>query len=291
MKTLVEERESLDEIVANATAILTATLDSREARLQAELLLAHTIRVSRAMLFARLNETVSTEVAAQYADYVDRRAGGEPLAYVLGRCEFYGLDLAVDRRVLIPRHETESIVEIALKRMRRIPLPVIADVGTGSGAIALALAHHLPNARTFATDISHEALLVARSNAARLDLDHVRFVQGDLLTLLDESFDLIVANLPYIPSVRYDQLPREVRDYEPRVALDGGIGGLAVISRLLEQLKHRMAQKSILLLEISEEQGRVVMELVRSELPYAEAHVHQDLEGLDRVVEIQLDAS
>jgi release factor glutamine methyltransferase len=265
--------------------------DDASARLQAELLLAHALETARTRVLARLNEPLMPEIAARYAAAVARRAQYEPLAYILGHQEFYGLDFLVDCRVLIPRHETETLVQIALERAKHKSPSVVVDIGTGSGALALTLAHYLPHARVIATDISRDALDVARSNARRLNLEaRVEFVESDLLERVNESFDLLVANLPYIPRARFDQLPREVRAFEPRGALDGGTDGLDVFRRLLAQLPPHAARGAIALLEISEEQGEAAIEGVRRVLPRTRATLHQDLEELDRVVEIQWDA-
>ncbi len=288
MDVLISKPQSIQEVLVNATRVLGMTMDFRQARLEAELLLAHALEISRTMLLARLNEAVGVDVAARFAANVARRGKQEPLAYILGHREFYGLDLMVDRRVLVPRYETEVMVRIALDRATRVAEPLIVDIGTGSGAIALSLAHRLTRAQIFATDISREALAVAQINAARLHLNRVQFLEGDLLTPIDEPFDLLMANLPYIPSVRYNQLPREIREFEPRVALDGGFDGLAVMRRLLMQIKGRARRGSIALFEISEEQGDAAMKLVRRELPLSLVRLHRDLEGLDRVIEVNL---
>jgi release factor glutamine methyltransferase len=220
---------------------------------------------------------------------VARRAKYEPLAYILGHQEFFGLDFIVDRRVLIPRHETETLVQLALERARKIASPVIVDVGTGSGAIGLSLAKNLPQARVVAVDQSHDALDVARLNAKRLGLEsQVEFLHGDLLAPFVGSFDILVSNLPYIPTTRIDELPHEVRAFEPRLALDGGPDGLDVMRRLLVQLESHANRNAVGLLEISEEQGKLTMETIYRAMPNAVVTVHPDLEGLDRVVEIQI---
>lgn len=287
---LIHKPEDIQEILVSATRALGITMPYREARLQAELLLAHTLGTTRSMVLARLTEMVDAETAARYAGSVARRAQHEPLAYILGHQEFYGLDFLVDRRVLIPRHETESLVQRALEQTRSAPrtTPVIVDVGTGSGAIALALAHHLSQARIIATDISNDALAVARMNAARLNLtERVTFLTGDLLDPVAEPFDLLTANLPYIPEARYKELSLEIRRYEPDIALKGGEDGLSLIRRLLVQVQSHAARGAVVFLEISEEQGKSVGELAQWEFPFAQVLVHQDLEGLDRVVEIR----
>ncbi|MCI0476417.1 MAG: peptide chain release factor N(5)-glutamine methyltransferase [Anaerolineales bacterium] len=285
----VSKTATLQDALLDATRALGATMADHDARLQAELLLAHALETTRANVLARLNDPLAPDLAARYAANVARRVRHEPLAYILGHQEFFGLDFIVDRRVLIPRHETETLVQIALERARQKPSPVIVDVGTGSGALALTLAYHLSDARVIAADISRDALAVARQNARRLNLEsRVEFVESDLLERVSASFDILVANLPYIPRARFDQLPREVREFEPRRALDGGADGLDLFRRLLTQLESRAARGGIALLEISEEQGVSAVEGARQQLPKAIVILHQDLEGLDRVVEIKV---
>lgn len=280
---------SIQDALLDATRALSRSIEDHEARLQAELLLAHALETLRAMMLARLDETIAPDVVARYDAMIARRANNEPLAYILGRQEFYGIDFIVDRRVLIPRHETESLVQMVLARARRFESPVIVDVGTGSGAIALTLAKHLPSAQIIAIDISIDALTVAQINSARLGLqERVRFLQGDLLEPLDRSFDILVANLPYISSRRFAQLPREVREFEPRLALDGGDDGLAIVRRLLSQLEPRAARSASAFFEISEEQGAAAIDLFKRQFPRATVELHKDLEGLDRVIEMDL---
>jgi release factor glutamine methyltransferase len=282
-------RPTIQDVLLDAVRALGATMAYHDARLQAELLLAHALETSRSMMLARLNESIAPDVAARYAASVARRAQHEPLAYIIGHQEFYGLDFIVDRRVLIPRHETESLVQLALECGQKILSPVIVDVGTGSGALALTLAHHLPRARVFALDQSRDALDVARLNAKRLNVEsRVEFLPSDLLDALGDAFDLLVANLPYIPSTRFDQLPREIRAFEPRAALDGGEDGLVVMRRLLAQLESHAKRNAIALLEISEEQGNAAIEIARRILPGTVVTLHTDLEGLDRVMEIKM---
>ncbi len=280
---------TIQDVLLDAVRALGATMAYHDARLQAELLLAHALETSRSMMLARLNESIAPDVAARYAASVARRAQHEPLAYIIGHQEFYGLDFIVDRRVLIPRHETETLVQLALERVQKILSPVIVDVGTGSGALALTLAHHLPRARVFALDQSRDALDVARLNAKRLNVEsRVEFLLSDLLDALGDAFDLLVANLPYIPSTRFDQLPREIRAFEPRAALDGGEDGLVVMRRLLAQLESHAKRNAVALLEISEEQGNAAIEMARRILPGAVVTLHPDLERLDRVMEIKM---
>jgi release factor glutamine methyltransferase len=288
---LISHPETVQEVLVSAVRALGARNGYAAARLEAEILLAHTLKISRALLLARLGDPISPADAAQFAGMVARRAQNEPLAYIIGHQEFYGLDFIVDRRVLIPRPETEHLVELALAALKKIahPEPVIADVGTGAGAIALALAHHTTDTKIFATDISPDALAVAQLNAARLNLsDRVEFRQTDLLEGITTPLDLIVANLPYIPLERLNQLPREIRHYEPRVATIAGLDGLSVIRRLLQQVEQHAARVCFIFLEISEEQGRAAQELARALLPRAHVELHRDLDQFDRVVEIRL---
>ena len=281
---------TLYDILMDATRTLGLSIEYHDASLQAELLLAHALTTTRAQVLARFDETITPDVAARYTAMIARRANHEPLAYILGHQEFYGIDFIVDPRVLIPRHETEMLVLLVLQRMQCVPCAsaTIVDVGTGSGALALTLATHLPSAQIIATEISSDALAVARLNCVRLGLEkRVRFLQGDLLEPLDQPFDLLVANLPYIPSGRLNQLSQEVRDYEPRLALDGGADGFDLVRRLLRQMENHAARDAIAFFEISEEQGAAATELFNQQFPHALVMLHRDLEGLDRVIEIR----
>jgi release factor glutamine methyltransferase len=288
---LISHPETIQEVLVSAVRAMGARHGYAAARLEAELLLAHALKISRALLLARLGDPIHQADAAQFAGMVARRAQREPLAYIVGRQEFYGLDLVVDRRVLIPRPETEHLVDLALAALKQIPRPepVIADVGTGSGAIALAMARHALHAQIIATDLSPEALTVAQLNAERLQLaDRITFHNTDLLESVQTPIDLLVANLPYIPLERFSKLPREIRDYEPRMATIAGLDGLSQIRRLLKQIESHVRRSGIVFLEISEEQGGAGLELVSANLPRARVALHRDLEGLDRVIEIRL---
>lgn len=288
---LISHPETIQEALVSAVRALGARHGYAAARFEAELLLAHTLGISRASLLARLGDPITPKDAAQFAGMVARRAQREPLAYILGHQEFYGLDFVVDRRVLIPRPETEHVVELALQALKTVsnPEPVVADVGTGCGAIALAIAHRAPHARVIATDISPDALAVAQLNASRLHLaDRVEFRCADLLDGITVPIDILAANLPYIPLERLPHLPREIRDYEPRIATIAGVDGLSVIRRLLAQVEAHMVRRGLIFLEIGEEQGSEARELAKAMLPRAAVQVHQDLEGLDRVLEIRL---
>ncbi len=255
--------------------------------LDAPLLLAHVLGCERAALLAHPEHPLTPAQSVALRALVERRADGVPLAYLTGERAFFDLTLIVTPDVLIPRPETEHLVERALAWARtREGTPRIADVGTGSGAIAVTLARHLPGAQVWALDASRAALDLARLNVTRYDLaQRVRFVQADLLGPLlgaRGAFDLIVANLPYVPSSALGTLP--VSRHEPRLALDGGPDGLAVIRRLLAQVPRVLAADGLLLLEIEATQGERAAALAAGALPGARVTVHADYAGHDRVV-------
>ena len=220
-----------------------------------------------------------------------RRMNHEPVAYLVGCKEFYGLNFVVDRRVLIPRPETELLVDAVLDQieLRDCAQVRIADVGTGSGAIALAVAANAPSALLYAIDVSADALNVARTNAQHLDTrQQVTLLQGDLLTPLPTCVDIIVANLPYISSPTYPTLDSDVRDYEPQLALEAGPEGLDVIACLLTQAPHYLHANGVICLEIGHDQGAGVLALVKSLLPQRRATLRQDYSGRDRLITIEL---
>jgi release factor glutamine methyltransferase len=252
------------------------------ARLDAELLAAHAFGMSRIELYAHFDRPLAAAELATYRDLVSRRLAGEPVAYLLGHKEFWSLDLLVDSRVLIPRPDSETLVEEGLDRFAG-PGGRIADVGTGSGALALALAKERPEAQVFATDISPEALAVARANAERLGLA-VTFGEGDLAQALVPTglFDLMVANLPYIPSAEIDGLAADVRS-EPRLALDGGADGLALVRRLIEAAPELLQPGGCLALEVGAGQAGAVEELLRG-AGFGGIRSRRDLAGIERVV-------
>jgi release factor glutamine methyltransferase len=264
-------------------------------RLDAELLLAHVLDVNRASILARPDQRLTPKQLTRYRDLVARRAGREPLAYIVGHREFYDLDLVLDRRVLIPRPETELLVEHALSIARRMvpemKMPLrIADVGAGSGAIAVTLAVHLPQASVYALDESAGALEVVAENARRCGVaDRVRCLQGDLLSPIhqDAPLAMITANLPYVSTVEWLELAPEIRDHEPRAALDGGPDGLGLIRRLLATAGSHLRPNSVILIEIGASQGAAVTTLARKHLGQASVQLVQDYAGLDRLVVIE----
>ena len=219
------------------------------------MLLRHVLGLGRSEFLAEVfgdSRGLSANQSIDLQTIVDRRLSGEPLAYIVGQREFYGLTLEVDSHVLIPRQETELLVDIVLEHLARSGLrdPVVADVGTGSGAIALAVATHADGIRVAATDISEDALEVARRNAVSHGLsDRIEFVHGDLLASLEGPIDVVVSNPPYIPSSELRDLAVEVRR-EPRIALDGGDDGLDPLRRLLSQSAAMLAPGGMVVVEL-----------------------------------------
>ena len=252
-------------------------------RLDAAILLAHALGITRAQLHAHPRGQPSSAELARYRQLIERRARREPVAYIVGHKEFYELNLFVDNRVLIPRPETELLVEKAIEISQR--QSVVADVGTGSGAIAVSLAVHLPQALVYATDASPAALEVAVRNCRRHGVeDRVHLLQGHLLEPLPEPVDLIVANLPYVSQAELAQLPPGISRYEPREALDGGPDGLDYIRRLLAQAEGHLEPGGVVLLEIGATQGSAVVALAERHFPAARVGIVRDYAGLDRVV-------
>lgn len=259
-------------------------------RLDAELLLAHVLAANRAALWTWPDRRLTPKELTRYRELVARRAHREPLAYIVGYREFFGLEFAVNPAVLIPRPETELLVEQALRLARRFTAPPsIADVGAGSGAMAVALAVHLPRATVYALDASAEALALTAENARRHGVgDRVQGLLGDLLTSLPGAVDLIVANLPYVATEEWGELAPEIRLYEPRFALDGGPDGLALIRRLLATAAPYLRPGGALLVEIGANQGAAVTTLARRHFPQAAVQLYPDYAGLDRLVVIEI---
>ena len=263
-----------------------------DASLEAEVLLRHALGLDRAQFYARLSEEISPGGRTAFDALLARRLRREPTAYIVGRREFYGLTLDVTPAAPIPRPETELLVDEALAQARRLRHayrgPHIVDVGTGCGAIALAVAIHLPVARLTATDASQDALDLARCNAEKLGLSgRVRFALGDLLSPLAEPANIVVANLPYVPSCEWEDLAPEIRCYEPRAALDGGPDGLRLIERMLGQTPAHVRSPGAVILEIGHDQGAAVAALAHQAFPVAVIAVKKDLASLDRAVVIE----
>jgi len=253
------------------------------ARLDAELLIADALSIERMQLYLDIDKPLAAEELAAVRARVERRGTHEPVAYILGTKGFWSLDLVVDPRVLVPRPETERLVELALEALGDAETPVIADVGCGSGCIALALADERPGATIHAVDASADALAVARANGERLGKT-VHWHQGDLLDPVDGPLDMVVSNPPYIPSADIAGLMPDVVQHEPMMALDGGADGLDLIRRLVSDAAKRLRPGGTLLFEIGSEQGADAKALVEAHGGFGEVVVHPDYAKLDRVV-------
>jgi release factor glutamine methyltransferase len=254
-------------------------------RLDAELLLAHARGCSRTHLLAHPEETLLPAADAAFLALVNRRAEAEPMAYVLGEREFYGRTFKVDRRALIPRPETELLVDLGVAAARRFGDPMVVEVGTGCGAVAISLALEAGR-RVVATDVSADALQLARENACHLS-GAVRLVQTDLLSGLRGPIHVLLANLPYVPTGR--DLPRDVKAYEPHVAVFGGARGTELIERLLREAVGVVEGEVCVELD-EEEQAQPVAELARQLFQGGEVGIERDAGGYDRVVRVNLSA-
>ena len=282
-----ERREKIADILHRASCILySAGCDSPE--LDAELLLAHALGWERARLLADSDCPVGASRRARFSALLARRRSREPLAYILGHREFYGRDFLVDHRVLVPRPETERLVECVLAWAESCPGHLLlADVGTGCGCVASVLAIHLPQATIHALDSSAAALEVASANLTRHRIaGRVHVAQGDLLDPLLEPVDGIVANLPYVSTSELATLQPEIREREPRAALDGGADGLDVIRQLLSQAARHLKPGGAIFLEIGAEQGKAASKLARHHFPRANVSVLADYARLDRVLQV-----
>jgi release factor glutamine methyltransferase len=265
-------------------------------RLNAELLLAHSLNLNREKLYVRLYGELKGGEKGALERLIQRRISGEPLQYILGHQEFWSIDLKVDPRVLIPRAETELLVEQSLLMLSETCLkriPSALEIGTGSGAIAIALARELKDLFLVATDISRDALVLAKENAKSAGVQHqIEFVNGDLFGPLRPSrekkpFDLILSNPPYIVRRQISTLAKEVKDYEPTIALDGGEDGLAFYRRIIPEAPGYLQAGGWLLLEVALGQGPDVSELIEEEGNFFKPECIPDLSGIGRVVKAQ----
>ena len=268
--------------VSGLLADAAARIGGANGRLEAETLLAHVLGKTRAWLYAWPEHALDAEQHAAYENMVEARAHGEPIAYLTGHREFWSLNLQVTRDVLIPRHETELLVQLALARIPRDVDTTLADLGTGSGAIALALAQERPRAHVLATDASAAALVVARANAERLTLSNVEFARGDWCDALDrKTFDVIVSNPPYIASGDAHLDIGDLRS-EPLSALASGSDGLDAIRRIVAQVPAHLRDGGWLLLEHGWDQAARVRELFEQCGFFAISTAHDDA-GHERV--------
>jgi release factor glutamine methyltransferase len=282
-----------------AEAILQAAHELRkagvpEARREAGSLIGHALQQDRSFVLAHADDLITTEQERRFREYLEGRKKGKPLQYITGRQEFFGLDFEVNSDVLIPRPETELLIETALKLTTGLESPpFICDVGTGSGCIAITLLHELrqfPDSRATAIDISEAALAVAKRNAARHGVvERIDFVVSDCFAELDSrqyQFDLIVSNPPYVRSDAIEELQREVRDFEPRMALEAGVEGLSVVRRLLKDGSNFLKTGGYLLFEIGFDQSGAVIQIVDRNT-WRLLDIYQDLQGIPRTVVLQ----
>ncbi len=270
-------------------------------RLDAEVLLAHSLGWNRIDLYARYDQTPSEEIRKQFKALIGRRLEGCPVAYLVGRKEFFGLALEVSPAALIPRPESEYVVLEFLRLAKEIPQPRVLDIGTGSGNLAVAVAHQHKAAQVTAIDISPEALAVAARNAQRHKVaDRIRFLTGDLFAPLSEPgapssepgasatgqerFDFILSNPPYIPHEELVNLARGVRDFEPHLALDGGPGGFAVFDRLIAGAVEHLKPDGYLIVEIGSAQEKPARERIAAHQSYDLGETIRDGSGHPRVL-------
>ena len=277
-------------------ALQSATQTLRRARIadasvEAELLLGHVLGMSKTQLYTEPERSLTSVETEHLWRLVRRRLDHEPTVYILGHCEFYGIDFYIDYHTFIPRPETELLVEKAVELAHHISHRgkqiAIADIGTGCGAIAVSLALALPQAKIYATDISASALQVAGINCQRHAVNsRVELLQGNLLEPLPQPVDMIVANLPYIKSCEFRDLSPEIISFEPTIALAGGEDGLDKIQQMLEQMPGKLNCGACFLLEIGQGQGEMATSSIKSYFPQASIELIFDLGGIERVVKV-----
>ena len=272
-----------------STTLASAAIE--DAFLEAELLLMHLLGIDRAQLYCRLDEKLPPNDVHTLDQMLKRRLGHEPVAYIIGHREFFGNDFYVAPGVLIPRPESELLVDKALDFVScRFPHrdPIVADIGTGCGAIAISLALLLPQAKIYATDISPCALEIAATNCERHQVrDRVHLLEGDLLDPLPEPVDIIIANLPYVKNADLSHLSAEIREFEPLAALSGGEDGLDKVRQLLSRVGGKLCPDGLVLVEIAADQGQAAASLASSLFPEACLELASDLGGWDRVLCVQ----
>ena len=284
------ETSTLRRALLSGAQLLSGT-GIESSQLDVRVLLCHVLALEKSDLYLRLDEALTAQQEARFQLLLQRRARREPVAYITASKEFWSLDFTVDRSVLIPRPETELLVELALEYAKTNAANrslKILDLGTGSGAIAVSLAKELPAAQVWAVDISADALSIAQNNAARHGVSsQISFLHGDLFAPLENSgveFDLIVANPPYIKSALLALLAPEIRNCEPRVALDGGIDGLDYYRRILGGASRYLLGAGAILLELGADQGDAVKHLLSGTAVFGPASIYRDLAGKDRVI-------
>lgn len=280
--------KTIHQILLDAVNILKQN-NVQTPRLDAEVILAHLLGWDRIDLITRSREVLDQDLEQEYYHFIQERAAGKPVQYITGQQEFMGLNFKVTPDVLIPRPDTEILVETAIKEAGTMEPPLtIVDVGTGSGAISISLAHYIKGAHIHSIDISPKALGVAMENARLHSLEHrVTFYQGDLFDPIDDLLrsrvDLLVSNPPYIPTHKIPNLQREVRYYEPTLALDGGEDGLDYYRRIIQEGEKFLSPRGCLILEVGHDQGARVAELLKCKKRLKDVIIVEDLAGIVRV--------
>lgn len=249
-----------------------AKRDVESPRLQAELLLAHRLKMPRMKLYLNFDRALSTEDTDTYREWIKRRSQREPLQHIIGSTSFCGFEIAVNRHALVPRPETEMLAELGWTFLGTLDAPSALDVGTGTGCIAIALAAKCPNVKICATDISPDALALAKENAAKNNV-RIEFLQGDGFAALppDARFDLIISNPPYIPTAEIETLQPEVRDFDPREALDGGVDGLDFYRMFAVQAQRLLEPNGKIMLEFGDGQAPAIRKIFENEKWIVEA--------------------
>jgi release factor glutamine methyltransferase len=272
-----------------------STHDIDESHIEARVLLGYVLKLSSAEIYTQIDQSLSQSQLKSFKQLVNRRLRREPTAYIINNKEFYGIDFYVDQRVLIPRPETELLVEEAVHfvndRENNPAYPdspvIIADIGTGCGAVAVSLAILLPDINVIATDISRPALEVAQYNSQHHQVEkQITFLHGNLLDTLSKPVDLIVANLPYIASSDLANLTPEIREFEPLIATDGGDRGIDYIHQLLAQVKDKVRNNGCLLMEIGQGQEEQLYPIIDKYVPGAQIELVQDLARINRVIKV-----
>jgi len=262
-------------------------------RLTAELLLSHALGLDRISLYLRFDQPLTHPELSRYRSLIARRIRHEPLQYITGIKEFWSLEFAVDQRALIPRPETETLVEKSVailkeRAERHSNAPMVLDMCTGCGAIAVAIAMEIPEACLWATDISEEALELAQLNAKKHGVSHrIVFKKGDLWAALDYTlpkFDLIVSNPPYVPSEEFETLPQEIKDYEPRIALDGGPKGTEILTRIFKEAPEYIIPGGWIIVELDPRQVDSIMRFIKETRRYGQVRLEKDYTGTNRFI-------
>lgn len=282
---------NIAEHLKEATRILQAS-DIAEPRREAASLLAFALQKDKTFLVAHSEYNLSNEEEKRFYNFLDRRAGREPLQYITGRQEFYGLDFLVTSDVLIPRPETEIIVEQAIEILRPKDRARFCEIGVGSGCISISILHEIKKARAVGADISEKALQIAAKNAERHEVSRRLDLKiSDVFAELEnEKFDLIVSNPPYIASEAIENLQLEVRDYEPRAALTDGENGLTIIERIVENAPRFLKSKGFLIVEIGFDQADAALGMFSRRLIWQAIEILPDLQGIPRTVKAQITA-